>query len=129
MKILFIKTCVVAVLVAGCSLVNAKEYLPPNMAFKPVLSGNIITINIAEGYYLYQNKILLQKQKKDVEFKFMNKSLQKNFPQFGTYSVYLDKVQLKIAPDVKPPLTIRFQGCSAEGLCYPPQQVTLTSIK
>lgn len=116
-------------IVAGCTLGNAKEYLPPNLAFKPVLRDKTITINIAEGYYLYEDKILLQKQNKDVRFNFVNKSIKKKFPEFGTFSVYLDKVQLKITPDVTPPFTLKFQGCSSEGLCYPPQQVTITPIK
>lgn len=108
-----------------CGAVSAKDFLPPDVAFKPTMQGDIITIYISEGYYLYKDRITVLSQNKPVKFDFVTKPLTKTFPQFGTYSVYLDKAQLKVTPKLKRPLVIRYQGCSAQGLCYPPQQVTL----
>lgn len=104
----------------------SQEFLPPNLAFKPVLSGNIVTIHIADGYYLYQNKISLTDQNKVVPFSFTNKPIIKNFPQQGPTKVFTKSTQLKINPKSKyNNLTIKIQGCSLQGLCYPPQQIRL----
>lgn len=103
----------------------AKEYMPANMAFKPSLQGNLITISIAEGHYLYQDRITVLSQNKPVKFSFINKPIVKKFPNQGNFVVYLDKAQLKIPSGLQYPITVRYQGCSSIGLCYPPQQVIL----
>ncbi|EOZ8645512.1 protein-disulfide reductase DsbD N-terminal domain-containing protein [Acinetobacter baumannii] len=125
MKTLLGKACVILPIVISSTIANAKEFLPPTLAFKPILEGNMITIKIAEGYYLYQDKISLQSQGKEIKFRYLDKAISKNFPKFGTYMVFLDKVQLNILHNPKAPMTIKFQGCSTEGLCYPPQQVIM----
>lgn len=109
------------------SFATGTEYLPANLAFKPILKNNIITIRIAEGHYLYQDRISVLSDKKAVNFKFLNKPIVKKFPNQGTYIVYLGKAQLQIPSDIKQPVTVKYQGCSSQGLCYPPQQVSLNS--
>lgn len=103
----------------------ANTFLPPNLAFKPIIQGNTITIKIADGYYLYKDKIAVQSQDKPVKFTFNTNALTKTFKNFGTFSVFLDKAQLSLPQNLKGPIVIRYQGCSSEGLCYPPQQTIL----
>lgn len=107
------------------SSIFANTFLPPNLAFKPILQGDTITINIADGYYLYKDKITVLSQAKPVKFTPNTKAITKTFPNLGTFTVYLDKAQLSIPQNLKGPLVIRYQGCSSEGLCYPPQQTVL----
>ncbi|NNH78828.1 hypothetical protein HLH17_14480 [Acinetobacter sp. ANC 5380] len=118
----FFALCLVAVHGVG----YAQDYLPPSMAFKTVLSGNTITIHIADGYYLYQNKISLIDQHKPVRFNFLNKPLVKSFPQQGKTKVFQKSVKLHINSQQQyKSLAIKYQGCSYQGLCYPPQQIAL----
>lgn len=125
MKTLIVKSTLFFSLTMVGSMVMAKEYMPADMAFKPSLQGNVITISIAEGHYLYQDRISVLAQNKVVKFAFLNKPIVKKFPNQGSYVVYLGKAQLKIPTGLKQPISVRFQGCSSLGLCYPPQHVTL----
>lgn len=107
---------------------SAKEYMTPTEAFKPSQQGNLITIHIADGYYLYKNKISVQTSSGPVAFNFMNKPIDKAFPNQGTFTVYLDKAKLEVNSKSKMPLTLHFQGCSSKGLCYPPQKFNLKAL-
>lgn len=125
MKTLFVKSTLLISLALVGTVGMTKEYMPANMAFKPSLQGNLITISIAEGHYLYQDRISVSSQNKAVKFTFINKPIVKKFPNQGNFIVYLDKAQLKIPSGLQHPITVRYQGCSSLGLCYPPQQVIL----
>lgn len=125
LKTLFVKSAFFLSLTLFGSIGMAKQYMPADMAFKPSIQGNLITISIAEGHYLYQDRISVLAQNKMVKFTFLNKPIVKKFPNQGSYVVYLGKAQLKIPSGLKQPITLRYQGCSSLGLCYPPQQVTL----
>ena len=132
MKILNHKIILATTLLLSSSLfigsINAREFIPPNQAFKPSQQGNIITIEIADGYYLYQSKITAQSSSGPVDFIFLNKPIAKKFPNQGTHSVYLDKAKIKVNGNTRKPITLRYQGCSSQGLCYPPQQITLKAM-
>lgn len=125
MKILLAKSVLFLSLAITGSVGFTKEFMPPNLAFKPSMKGNLITISIAEGHYLYQDKISVISQNKGVKFSFINKPIIKKFPNQGTYIVYLEKAQIEVPTGIKHPITVRYQGCSSQGLCYPPQQATL----
>lgn len=125
MKTLLAKSTLFLNLALAASVGMTKEYMPANLAFKPTLQGNVITISIAEGHYLYQDRISVLSQNKVVKFNFINKPIVKKFPNQGNFVVFLDKVQLKIPSNLKYPISVQYQGCSSIGLCYPPQQVIL----
>lgn len=125
LKTLFVKSILFLNLAFAASVGMAKEYMPANLAFKPTLQGNVITISIAEGHYLYHNRINILSQNKPVKFTFITKAIVKKFPNQGNFVVFLDKAQMKIPSNLKYPITVQYQGCSSVGLCYPPQQVAL----
>jgi thiol:disulfide interchange protein len=125
LKILSSKITLSLCLFLSSSTIFANTFLPPNLAFKPTLQGNVVTIHIADGYYLYKDKISVLSQEKSVNFTFNNNAIIKTFKNNGTFSVYLEKAQLLLPQKLKGPIVIRYQGCSSEGLCYPPQQTVL----
>lgn len=132
MKTLIKNTNVPTVILLGfslfCGTIKANDFIPSNQAFKPTLKGNFITIDIADGYYLYQNKISLHTSSGPMQFNFLNNPIVKKFPNQGTYKVYLDQAKLKVNASTKQPITLHYQGCSSQGLCYPPQKITFKAM-
>lgn len=126
MNINLVRLIAIPTLLLSSLSVNSAEFLPPNLAFKPTINENIVTISVADGYYLYQSNIAITDQNKAIPFNFVNKPIVKNFPQIGKTNVYSKVAQIQLPPNIKPQnLSIRFQGCSYQGLCYPPQTVIL----
>jgi len=111
------------------------ELLSPDLAFKisaKAVSADqlVITWDIADGYYLYRDKM-----------KFISKtviisSVTPNFPEgktkydenFGDMVVYHNKLTIPVS--LSPSgvssiqLLVQYQGCADRGVCYPPQKKT-----
>ena len=111
------------------------ELLSPDLAFKisakAVSADQLeITWDIADGYYLYRDKM-----------KFISKtvvisSVTPNFPEgktkydenFGDMVVYHNKLTIPVS--LSPSgvssiqLLVQYQGCADRGVCYPPQKKT-----
>jgi len=104
------------------------QFLPVEQAFVFDFrqNGNELELNwtIAEGYYLYKEKIKIA----GVAVSFSHPTLPTGEPHedeyFGKTEVYRKTLTLKIplsdidATDAQ--LKVRFQGCADAGLCYPP---------
>jgi thiol:disulfide interchange protein DsbD len=115
------------------------SFLPPDQAFEPqVLARDAKTLQasfrIAPGYYLYRDKTRFTLAE-GVAGRIAKVSLPpgeiKDDPNFGPTEVYHQPFQAELQlADVAPgePLTIqvRYQGCSEDGLCYPPIDKTFT---
>jgi len=126
-KILYFLT----VLFAFCSnafAVDASKLLPPEQAFVPQVhvttSGVSVQFKIADGYYMYQSKIMAATEPSNVlgapQF---GKGEQKEDEFFGKQTVYHRAAQVdwpykKTQPKYK--LTLSYQGCAEVGVCYPP---------
>lgn len=106
-------------------IVSAKDFLPPNLAFTPTLKNNQITIHIADGYYLYKDKVKIYVNSNVIPFEFNTKPISKNFKNYGIHDVFLDKAQISMKKIKSNEITLIYQGCSLDGLCYPPQQTIL----
>ncbi|MCG8426419.1 MAG: protein-disulfide reductase DsbD [Chromatiales bacterium] len=110
------------------------EYLLPKEAFQLSASadgGEHILVNwkIAEGYYLYSQKIKLASESEGIELAevVLPKGKIKEDEFFGQVETYRDQVQIRVplkrgvnAGDTLVLKTVS-QGCADAGLCYPPQ--------
>ena len=108
--------------------VDANDLLPPEQAFVPQVNvtdqGVSVKFKIADGYYMYQSKIVAATDPDKVlgEPKF-SKGEEKEDEFFGKQTVYHHTAQVDLpykqaAPQYK--LTLTYQGCAEAGVCYPP---------
>ncbi len=126
--------CLILLTQPAYALTN-DELLLPDLAFKisakAVSADQLeITWDIADGYYLYRDKM-----------KFISKtdaisSVTPNFPEgktkydenFGDMVVYHNKLTIPVS--LSPSgvssiqLLVQYQGCADRGVCYPPQKKT-----
>jgi len=118
---------------------SGEEFLPVDKAFKieaRVIDAQTVAIELKPEptYYLYRDKLRFEVPK-DAPAAIGKVDLprgeMKSDPNFGDTEVFHGPVQAVIkldrteAADNRPlPLTIRYQGCSEKGLCYPPSKKT-----
>ena len=112
------------------------QILPPNQAFKvsaKVLAPDRIEISwdIAEGYYLYRNKMLFESKTGQVRLGEPDfpPGQTKHDENFGDMEVYRNGINIPISLIVENDafslqLLAQYQGCSDRGICYPPQKTT-----
>ncbi len=108
------------------------SFLPADQAFALEVHAAdqrklIASFKITPGYYLYRNKISFSvaKGKTRIARVSLPKGENKDDPNFGTIEVYHQSFQAEIAlekADTTRPLVLNasYQGCSDQGLCYPP---------
>lgn len=113
-------------------------FLPPDQAFGvqiAVRDANTLQVSfsITPGYYLYRDKIefTVTGGKAKIGRVELPKGEEKNDPNFGLLEVYHRPFQALLtleSADASQPLMLsaRYQGCSDDGLCYPPIDKTLT---
>lgn len=113
------------------------KFLPPDQAFElKIVARDAHTLqasfNITEGYYLYRDKIKLSS--KDSAIKIIPNlpaGEMKQDPNFGPTQVFHHSFQADAALEgsavAVSSITINavYQGCSEQGLCYPPINKTL----
>lgn len=85
-----------------------------------------VSWKIAEGYYLYQERIAVESEHLDLAPPHFPASVRKNDPLFGQVDVFPHDFTIRVpyqsASAQTAQLTVKFQGCSEEyGVCYPPQ--------
>ena len=114
------------------------SFLPPDQAFGLeiiVRDAHTLQANfkVTPGYYLYRDKITFTTQESDIKVKTVNlpKGEIKHDPNFGDTEVFHQSFQALIALDrpgsaaTNLMLNASYQGCSDQGLCYPPITPTL----
>ncbi|MES3006990.1 MAG: protein-disulfide reductase DsbD domain-containing protein [Pseudomonadota bacterium] len=119
---------------SGSSLFAEPKFLPVDAAFsfytsQPEPGVVVVHWDIAEGYYLYREKFGFTvrsttdtPEKLDAELPV---GIAHHDEFFGDVEVYYDQVEARVSPETadKPViLVIEYQGCSEQGLCYPPQE-------
>lgn len=108
---------------------GAASFLEPGAAFRLDVreqgAGQVqLHWKIAPGYYLYRDRIDatgdagVTVTRPDGETK--------EDPNFGTVQVYHDSVTVDVAAGPARSLKVTWQGCADEGLCYPPEEKTVT---
>jgi len=106
------------------SATHATEPLPADEAFRlSVKQGNdgiTFNWNIADGYYLYRDHTLA-KQGNETLRVYSEPGVQKDDPNFGKTETYYGSASASITPIQSGPITLQYQGCQDEGICYPLQ--------
>ncbi|MGZ4997382.1 MAG: protein-disulfide reductase DsbD [Methylobacter sp.] len=134
-KIIFLCFLSVAVSPSAFAL-GADEILPPNQAFKvsaKALAADQIEISwdIADGYYLYRNKLRFESKTTQIRLG------EPAFPagqthhdeNFGDVVIYRNTLNVPVAVTAENgadalQLLVQYQGCADRGICYPPQKTT-----
>ncbi len=111
---------------------NDSDFLPPDVAFRvgSRVEGSVLRIRwvIADGYYLYRQKMAVKAESPDLTLAAPSfpKGILKTDPYLGTQEIYLQQVEGTVAfsrvDGGAHPLQIKvtYQGCAEAGLCYPP---------
>ncbi|WP_198262496.1 protein-disulfide reductase DsbD [sulfur-oxidizing endosymbiont of Gigantopelta aegis] len=114
-----------------------EEFLPPEEAFaiqpakvETSASGNKVVISwkIADGYYVYRDKVSFDAKGSELNLGEMalSPSKTKSDPYFGEIQVYAKKLIAKIPYTTEAEknallhLNAKSQGCADGGICYPP---------
>jgi thioredoxin:protein disulfide reductase len=111
---------------------NETDFLPPDVAFRVAarIDGDVLKVRwvIADGYYLYRQKIEVKAESPDlvVATPALPPGVVKTDPYLGTQQVYVQQVEAAVpysrldagAHPVQ--IKITYQGCAEAGLCYPP---------
>lgn len=111
---------------------NEQDFLPPDVAFRVSarVDGEAVRIRwiIADGYYVYRNKIEVRAESPDLTVgkPELPAGVRYSDPYFGAQEIYEQQVEATV-PFTRfdygaHPLQIKviYQGCAHAGLCYPP---------
>ena len=131
MKKLFIfLVCCLTAMAAQADLFNNKaKFLPVDQAFQLDVqrsdAGVSMQWQIAENYYLYQDKLAFSLNGKPVENapQFLSSTEQYEDPYFGLVTIFKHDLNLTLPlknPQPQDLLEVTYQGC-AKGFCYPPE--------
>lgn len=135
LKIIF--ACFFILLSQWAYAIDPNKLLPPDQAFKVSAAvtenGNVkVSWQIAEGYYLYRKKISFSSKTDSISIEQADLPTGKikADPNFGDMEIYRHSVASLLilkrpASAVLFSVLIKHQGCSDQGLCYPPQKTIL----
>lgn len=116
------------------------SFLPPHQAFRPsataIGSEQIeVRFDIQPGYYLYRSKLAVEAtglMPADVRITAgeLPAGIQKDDPNFGLTEIYSEPLSWLISVNggqrpMTLTLSVRYQGCASQGICYPPEVVLL----
>jgi thiol:disulfide interchange protein DsbD len=133
-KIIFL--CVLSIVSQSALALSTDEILPPNQAFKvsaKALSADRIEISweIAEGYYLYRNKMRFESKTGEIHLgdSAFPAGQTHHDENFGDVVIYRNTLNVPVPLTVENgasslQLFVQYQGCADRGICYPPQKTT-----
>jgi thiol:disulfide interchange protein len=110
---------------------NQTDFLPPDVAFRVAarIDGSALRVRwvIADGYYLYREKISVAAESPSLVVTGISlpRGTMKTDPYLGTQEIYTQQVEATVAYRQLDygahPLAIKvtYQGCADAGLCYP----------
>jgi thiol:disulfide interchange protein DsbD len=110
------------------------EFLPPDQAFRfgagaPQADSIPLTWVIADGYYLYKNRISIESATPGVQIgkPVLPKGKPKHDEYFGDTEVYYEVLEATLpvaraasSQALPVQLKVTYQGCAEDGLCYNP---------
>jgi thiol:disulfide interchange protein DsbD len=111
---------------------NETDFLPPDVAFRMAarIDGNLVKVRwvIADGYYLYKQKIEVKPASPDLQVfaPQLPAGVMKTDPYLGTQEIYTQQVEAtvpytRIDAGAHPiEIKVTYQGCAEAGLCYQP---------
>jgi len=111
---------------------NETDFLPPDVAFRvgARIDGSALRVRwvIADGYYLYRQKISVAAESPDLVVSGISlpRGTIKTDPYLGTQEIFTQQVEgtvsyRRIDYGAHPvEIKVTYQGCAEAGLCYPP---------
>jgi thiol:disulfide interchange protein DsbD len=117
-----------------------QTFLPPHQAFKPdarVTGSDQIEVrfDIQPGYYLYRDKLAVEltglvPADLRISASALPNGTAKDDPNFGLTEIFTDSLHWPVSITGGPrptmfTLSVRYQGCASQGICYPPEVVLL----
>src|ERR1700743_2391381 len=111
---------------------NETDFLPPDVAFRVAarIDGDVVKVRwvIADGYYLYRQKIEVRAESPDLVISAaeLPPGTVKTDPYLGTQQVYFQQVEAavpysRIDAGAHPmQIKVTYEGCAEAGLCSPP---------
>jgi len=133
-KIIFL--CFLSLVSQPAFALGADEILPPNQAFKvsaKAIAADRVEISwdIAEGYYLYRNKMRFESKTEQIRLgdPAFPSGQSHHDENFGDVVIYRNTLNVPLALTVENgasslQLFVQYQGCADRGICYPPQKTT-----
>ncbi|MGH8554167.1 MAG: protein-disulfide reductase DsbD [Gammaproteobacteria bacterium] len=116
-----------------------REFLPPDEAFRVTVDiKDPATLaarwDIADGYYLYKGKFGFDLTGADVRLGRIDlpSGHFKDDPEFGSVEVHTGSITVPLSlrrpspGEAEVALTLRYQGCAEDGICYSPMRKTLS---
>ncbi|MFK4824234.1 protein-disulfide reductase DsbD [Paenochrobactrum sp. BZR 588] len=116
------------------SVINATASpLPVDEAFRlQILSADdhklVVSWNIHDGYYLYKDHIEatdIQGNKLVID---APEGIMKDDPTFGAMQVYFNRTTVSFDLKNDQPVTLTYQGCQNDGICYRPETRTIDPL-
>jgi thioredoxin:protein disulfide reductase len=110
---------------------NETDFLPPDVAFRvgARMDGSALRVRwvIADGYYLYRQKISVAAESPDLVVSGISlpRGVTKTDPYLGTQEIFTQQVEgtvsyRRIDYGAHPmEIKVTYQGCAEAGLCYP----------
>jgi thiol:disulfide interchange protein DsbD len=131
--------CFVSLITHSAVALAEKKLLPPDQAFKisaKALSSDQLEISwdIAEGYYLYRNKIQFTSKTEQIHTvtPVFPAGETKHDENFGDVIIYRNSLIIPVSLITEGATSIQllaqYQGCADRGICYPPQKKTIDII-
>ena len=126
---IFLVCCLIAMAAQADLFNNKTKFLPVDQAFQLDVqrsdAGVSMQWQIAENYYLYQDKLAFSLNGKPVENspQFLSSAEQYEDPYFGLVTIFKHDLNLTLPlkdPQPQDLLEVTYQGC-AKGFCYPPE--------
>lgn len=126
-------------LTGGLKKLFTDELLPAEQAFQffaEVKDANTVHMNwlLADGYYLYREKVKLTVKAGDVQLGSYEipHGTPKHDPEFGNVEIFHQGLDFNVpllrqntaAQSIQ--LEVAYQGCADRGVCYPPMQKTVS---
>lgn len=103
------------------------EFLSVDKAFLPDVkrtdTGWVVRFDIADHYYLYRDRFMLKNPQDKLHF--VQTAELKQDKNFGAVMVFHHRVDVEIHAAAEGASLLTYQGCSEDGLCYPPQTLFL----
>jgi thioredoxin:protein disulfide reductase len=119
---------------------NETDFLPPDVAFRAGarIDGSVLRVRwvIADGYYLYREKISVAAESPDLVVSGISlpRGVLRTDPYLGSQEIFTQQVEGTMAyrrlDFGAHPLQIKvtYQGCAEAGLCYPPITKVLSPV-
>ncbi len=110
---------------------RAADILPVEEAFNfgsvAGAEDQVVFWQVLPGYYLYKDKVSISVGGREVSITLPDGEMRDD-EIFGRVEVLTGYIEVSLPLD-NSPLVVGYQGCAAQGYCYPPQKVVLNSSK